>query len=85
MSAVQLDGDAGRFGVEISAETRTRSALGDLVPGDRANLELPLHVGDPLHGHLVQGHTDAIGKVTKIDAEPGGCRRCGSAAEAVPP
>jgi 3,4-dihydroxy 2-butanone 4-phosphate synthase len=75
VSAVQLDGDAGRFGVEISAETRTRSALGDLVPGDRANLELPLHVGDPLDGHLVQGHTDAIGKVTKIDAEPGGCRR----------
>ena len=53
VSAVQIDGDAGHFGVEISAETRTRSALGDLVPGARVNLELPLHVGDPLDGHLV--------------------------------
>ena len=72
LSAVAVDGDAARFGVEISAETRTRSALGDLVPGARVNLELPLHVGDPMDGHLVQGHTDAIGKVTKTDAEQGG-------------
>src|SRR6202034_1718010 len=75
LSAAAVDGDAGRFGVEISAETRTRSALGDLVPGARVNLELPLHVGDPMDGHLVQGHTDAIGKVTKTDAEHGGCLR----------
>jgi 3,4-dihydroxy 2-butanone 4-phosphate synthase len=75
LSAVQVDGDDGRFGVEISAETRARSAVGDLVPGAGVNLELPLHVGDPLDGHLVQGHTDAIGKVTKTSAEPGGCLR----------
>lgn len=75
LSAAAVDGDAGRFGAEISAETRTRSALGDLVPGARVNLELPLHVGDPMDGHLVQGHTDAIGKVTKTDAEHGGCLR----------
>jgi 3,4-dihydroxy 2-butanone 4-phosphate synthase/3,4-dihydroxy 2-butanone 4-phosphate synthase/GTP cyclohydrolase II len=39
------------------------------------NLELPLRVGDALDGHLVQGHTDAIGKVAKVDEEPGGSRR----------
>jgi 3,4-dihydroxy 2-butanone 4-phosphate synthase len=75
LSAVQVDDDAGRFGAEISAETRTRSALGDLEPGARVNLELPLCLGDPMDGHLVQGHTDAIGKVTKAEAEPGGCLR----------
>ena len=74
LSAAMVDGSAGRFGVELSAETRTRSALGGLAPGARVNLELPLHVGDPMDGHLVQGHTDAIGKVTKLDAEHGGLR-----------
>jgi 3,4-dihydroxy 2-butanone 4-phosphate synthase len=75
LSAVQVDGEAGRFGVEISAETATRSALGDLELGTWVNLELPLRVGDVLDGHLVQGHADAIGKVTKVDTEHGGSLR----------
>jgi 3,4-dihydroxy 2-butanone 4-phosphate synthase/3,4-dihydroxy 2-butanone 4-phosphate synthase/GTP cyclohydrolase II len=75
VSAVQADGAAGRFEAEISAETANRSTLGELAPGARVNLELPLRVGDALDGHLVQGHTDAIGKVTKVDAERGGSRR----------
>jgi 3,4-dihydroxy 2-butanone 4-phosphate synthase len=75
VSAVQVDRAAGHFAVEISAETATRSALADLAPGAGVNLELPLRVGDALDGHLVQGHTDAIGKVTKADAERGGSLR----------
>ena len=75
VSAVQADGAAGRFEAEISAETANRSTLGELAPGARVNLELPLRVGDALDGHLVQGHTDAIGKVTKVDAERGGSLR----------
>jgi 3,4-dihydroxy 2-butanone 4-phosphate synthase/3,4-dihydroxy 2-butanone 4-phosphate synthase/GTP cyclohydrolase II len=75
VSAVQADGEAGRFEAEISAETAKRSTLGELTPGARVNLELPLRVGDALDGHLVQGHTDAVGKVTKVDAEHGGSRR----------
>jgi 3,4-dihydroxy 2-butanone 4-phosphate synthase len=75
VSAVQVDAATGRFGVEISAETATRSALDDLAPGAGVNLELPLRVGDALDGHLVQGHTDAIGKVTKVDAEHRGSLR----------
>jgi 3,4-dihydroxy 2-butanone 4-phosphate synthase len=71
LSAVEVDHEAGRLQVEISAETATRSTVGDLAPGASVNLELPLRVGDALDGHLVQGHTDAIGKVTKVDAEQG--------------
>jgi 3,4-dihydroxy 2-butanone 4-phosphate synthase len=71
LSAVEVDHAAGRLQVEISAETATRSTVGDLAPGATVNLELPLRVGDALDGHLVQGHTDAIGKVTKVDAEQG--------------
>ena len=75
LSAVQADGAAGRFSAEVSAETAKRSTLGELAPDARVNLELPLRVGDALDGHLVQGHTDAIGKVTKVEAEPGGSLR----------
>jgi riboflavin synthase alpha subunit len=75
VSVVQVDGATGRFLAGISAETANRSTLGDLSPGDRVNLELPLRVGDRLDGHLVQGHTDAIGKVAKVDREPGGSVR----------
>jgi riboflavin synthase len=70
-----VDREAGRFGVEISAETATRSALPDLAVGARVNLELPLRVGAALGGPLVQGHTDRIGQVARIDPEQGGARR----------
>src|SRR5260370_14832440 len=52
------------FRVEVSPETVNRSTLASLRPDDRVNLELPLQVGDSLDGHLVQGHVDAVGKVT---------------------
>jgi riboflavin synthase alpha subunit len=39
------------------------------------NLELPLRVGAALGGPLVQGHTDRIGQVARIDPEQGGARR----------
>jgi 3,4-dihydroxy 2-butanone 4-phosphate synthase len=71
LSVVQVDHQAGYFAVEISAETATRSFVGELDLGAKVNLELPLRVGDPLDGHLVQGHVDGVGKVAKIDAEPG--------------
>jgi 3,4-dihydroxy 2-butanone 4-phosphate synthase len=73
LSAVEV-GDSW-FRVEVSPETVHRSTLGGLRPGDRVNLELPLQVGDPLDGHLVQGHVDAVGKVTQASEEAGGARR----------
>ena len=55
------------FSVDVSAETARRSTLAALTPGEPVNLELPLYAGDRLDGHLVQGHTDAIGKVALVD------------------
>jgi 3,4-dihydroxy 2-butanone 4-phosphate synthase/3,4-dihydroxy 2-butanone 4-phosphate synthase/GTP cyclohydrolase II len=75
LSAVAVDPAAGSFAVEVSPETAARSALGETPAGVRVNLELPLRVGDRLDGHLVQGHTDAIGKIARVDEEQGGCRR----------
>jgi 3,4-dihydroxy 2-butanone 4-phosphate synthase len=75
LSAFVVDKAVGSFAVEISPETAARSALGQIRAGTRVNLELPLRVGDRLDGHLVQGHTDAVGKIARVDGERGGCRR----------
>ncbi|MFC5828878.1 3,4-dihydroxy-2-butanone-4-phosphate synthase [Nonomuraea insulae] len=56
--------DEERVTASISAETRRRTTFDQLLePGLRVNLETPLALGDPLDGHLVQGHVDAVGKV----------------------
>ena len=73
LSAVEV-GDSW-FRVEVSPETVNRSTLASLRPGGRVNLELPLRVGDPLDGHVVQGHVDTVGKVTLAGDEAGGARR----------
>jgi 3,4-dihydroxy 2-butanone 4-phosphate synthase len=58
----------------VSAETCRRTTFGSCAPGRRVNLEPALAVGDPLDGHLVQGHVDAVGKVAGVD-EQGAARR----------
>jgi 3,4-dihydroxy 2-butanone 4-phosphate synthase/3,4-dihydroxy 2-butanone 4-phosphate synthase/GTP cyclohydrolase II len=73
LSVVEVD--ESHLRVTVSAETVKRSTLTDLRVGDRVNVELPLQVGDPLDGHLVQGHVDAVGKVTRVENEPPGGRR----------
>ncbi len=58
----------------VSEETRRRSALAELPAGRRVNVEVPLTVGDRLDGHLVLGHADAVGRVTRVDDEGVGTR-----------
>ena len=73
------DGAAG-LDADVMAETLRRTALGQLRDGDRVNLELPLRLGDPLGGHIVQGHVDAVGTVESV-AEEGFARVVRIAAE----
>jgi 3,4-dihydroxy 2-butanone 4-phosphate synthase len=75
VSAVFVDKVGRRFAAEVSAETAARSTLGEMSSGGKVNLELPLRVGDRLDGHLVQGHTDATGKIARVEDEHGGSRR----------
>lgn len=63
-------GGGGRFAVYVSAETLSRSTLGERVAGDRVNLERAMRLGDRLGGHLVLGHVDATG--TLEEARPEG-------------
>jgi riboflavin synthase len=62
-----VDKAPGWFAVDVSAETRARTAPGQWEVGTRLNLERALRVGDELGGHIVTGHVDGIGAV--ISAE----------------
>jgi len=55
-------------------ETLSRTTLGDLRAGDLVNVEPALRAGDPLGGHYVQGHIDAVGRVQSVEAEGEGLR-----------
>jgi riboflavin synthase len=59
----------GGFEADVMAETLRRSTLGSLEAGDRVNLEPPLRAGDPLGGHVVQGHVDDTGTVDSVTRE----------------
>lgn len=50
-------------------ETLRRSSLGRLEPGAAVNVEPALRAGDPLGGHIVQGHVDGVGRVRGADEE----------------
>lgn len=53
----------GVFTVLAGEETLGRTAVADLAPGARVNLERAMRLGDRLGGHLVQGHVDGVGSV----------------------
>ena len=66
--------DDHSFKVDIMQETLDRSNLGNLLSGDRVNLENALTLQKSLGGHLVQGHVDATGKVSSYLPERGATR-----------
>ncbi len=55
--------DATRFTADVLKETESRTGLGDLIPGTKVNLERALRAGEPLGGHIVQGHVDCRGTI----------------------
>lgn len=60
---------ARSFTVDLSRETLAVTTLGSLVVGADVNLEPALRAGDPLGGHLVSGHVDAVARVASIEAD----------------
>jgi riboflavin synthase len=57
------DFSAERFTADVLKETKERSTLGELIPGDKVNLERAVRTGDSLGGHIVQGHVDCRGVI----------------------
>ncbi|HEY7295201.1 MAG TPA: riboflavin synthase [Dehalococcoidia bacterium] len=60
-----------QFSVLVGAESAVRTTLRPPLAGRRVNLELPLRAGDPLDGHLVQGHVDGTAAVVSRRREGG--------------
>lgn len=63
--------DAGVFEADVSRETLACTA--GFAVGDRVNLEKALRLADRLGGHLVTGHVDGVGRVSRF--EPRGDNR----------
>jgi riboflavin synthase len=64
----------GALGFDAVPETLRRSSLGRLRTGDRVNVEPALRAGEPLGGHIVQGHVDGLGTLRWVDPEGDGVR-----------
>ncbi len=57
------------YDVEISAETVSKTNLGDWSEGRPVNLERALKVGDELGGHIVSGHVDGVAEIIALKDE----------------
>jgi riboflavin synthase len=58
--------NSGGLSFDVVAETLSRTTLGELAAGEAVNLEPALRAGEPLGGHIVQGHVDAVGRVRSV-------------------
>src|SRR5690606_34757776 len=63
MTVVALEPDS--FSVDVSRESLNRTAGLDVV--GEVNLEHALRMGDSLDGHLVSGHVDGLGQVSRFE------------------
>ena len=57
------------FAIQASAETLSKTTLGDWATGTRINLERALKIGDELGGHIASGHVDGLGEIVSITPE----------------
>jgi riboflavin synthase len=64
MTVTKLPPEGDRFEIEISAESLDKTA-GLAQPGP-INLEKALRANDRLGGHIVSGHVDGVGTVTRF-------------------
>lgn len=65
MTATAIDPAARCFRVDVSAESLARTT--GLDHAGPVNLEKALRAGDRLGGHIVSGHVDGTGQVTRFD------------------
>jgi len=64
--------DRARFSCDVLRETLRVSNFSLLRPGSRVNIERALVLGERLGGHIVNGHVDGLGRVTKVIRRPFG-------------
>lgn len=64
LTVTEVEGD--RLSFDVLGETFRCTNLGEKEEGSSLNLERALRNGDPLGGHMVQGHVDGVGEVREI-------------------
>jgi riboflavin synthase len=57
-----------RFSADLSPETLEKTLFRESRVGDTLNVERPLRLSDRLHGHLVTGHIDGIGRISQLES-----------------
>jgi riboflavin synthase len=57
----------GIIACDVIEETLRVTNLGELIKGSKVNVERSLRVSDRIGGHLVTGHVDGIGRITKAE------------------
>lgn len=62
-------GPAGELCFDVIPQTLARTTLGGLGPGRKVNLEASATPQTFLGGHIVQGHVDGVGTVTRVIRE----------------
>jgi riboflavin synthase len=72
LTAESVDGERLRF--HAVAETLRRTTLAGVREGGEVNVEPALRAGEPLGGHIVQGHVDGLGSVGSVEPEGEGLR-----------
>jgi riboflavin synthase len=77
LTVEEIDGEALVF--HAVPETVRRTAVGRVRVGEEVNVEPALRAGEPLGGHIVQGHVDGVGRVQSVEAEGEGLRVVGEA------
>ena len=58
----------GGASFDLLSSTLRVTSLGELQTGSCVNLERAMMVGDRFGGHFVQGHVDATGQITRLEA-----------------
>jgi riboflavin synthase len=61
--------NANSFTAFVMPETMRRSNLKKLTSGSEVNLERALSLQDRLGGHILSGHIDGTGNITKLQSE----------------
>ena len=55
----------GVFTADLSNETLSVTTLGELMAGEKVNIESALTLARPLGGHMVTGHVDGVGTIKR--------------------
>lgn len=63
LTIIEHNADSAIF--EVADETLRLTTLGSFTIGQQVNLEKPMQLGARLDGHIVQGHVDGVGTISK--------------------